>query len=244
MPFEADPPRVVDPNAVLTLTISLQRFEPVAGQRGKVLQRSGRFQTVELQPGLALDTREVLDPLTSSERSGPLALVARQRSPLVLLNARAGTRVPGRAARPIASPRDPLPGAPGRWRRRAPQRGGGVHRVRRGFHPASASIALAGGRVEVALACHLGAVGDAGKDVRLFETRVIVQDLGDARASRQPIEDQGNPDSVAPNAGLSEADLGIDRNSGEQLFPSYGAPDGGRPARWPLPRRIVPLQRL
>jgi hypothetical protein len=31
-PFEADPPLIVDANAVLALAISLQRLEPIAGQ--------------------------------------------------------------------------------------------------------------------------------------------------------------------------------------------------------------------
>jgi hypothetical protein len=46
-PFETDPSLIVDADAVLAPTVSLQRLEPVAGQRGQVVQRRGRFETVK-----------------------------------------------------------------------------------------------------------------------------------------------------------------------------------------------------
>src|SRR5207245_7690251 len=35
-PFETDPPLIIDSDAVLTLPISAQHFEPVAGQPGEI----------------------------------------------------------------------------------------------------------------------------------------------------------------------------------------------------------------
>jgi hypothetical protein len=41
-PFEADPPLIIDADAVLPLTVALERFQPVTRQDSKVLQaRSG-----------------------------------------------------------------------------------------------------------------------------------------------------------------------------------------------------------
>jgi hypothetical protein len=53
-PLEADPPLIIDADAVLTLPISAQRFEPVARQRGEVPQRRRRVETVQLQLGRTL----------------------------------------------------------------------------------------------------------------------------------------------------------------------------------------------
>src|SRR5437870_117287 len=54
-PFEADPPLIIDPDAVLTLSISAQRFEPVPGQRREIPQRRRRLETVQLQLGRTLN---------------------------------------------------------------------------------------------------------------------------------------------------------------------------------------------
>ena len=50
-PTETDSPLIVDANAVLTLSIAAQRFEPVAGYGPQVGQRSRRLQLVELALG-------------------------------------------------------------------------------------------------------------------------------------------------------------------------------------------------
>ena len=49
-PFEANPPLVVDADAVLALAVTFERFETVAGQSGKVLKSGCRFKSVDLQP--------------------------------------------------------------------------------------------------------------------------------------------------------------------------------------------------
>src|SRR5487761_529153 len=69
-PFEANPPAVVDADAVLTLSVPFQPFKMVAGQRRKVFERDCRFQTVQLQPGGAFDARERLDALAAREVPG------------------------------------------------------------------------------------------------------------------------------------------------------------------------------
>src|SRR5215470_17989558 len=45
-PLKANPPLIVDADAVLTFAISSQRFKTVARQGGQILQRDGRLQTV------------------------------------------------------------------------------------------------------------------------------------------------------------------------------------------------------
>ena len=37
-PSEADPPLIVDPDAVLALAISLERFKPITGRRPKIVK--------------------------------------------------------------------------------------------------------------------------------------------------------------------------------------------------------------
>ena len=46
-PFEANPPAVVDADAVLALSVSFQPFKTVAGQHRKVFEHDGRFQPVQ-----------------------------------------------------------------------------------------------------------------------------------------------------------------------------------------------------
>jgi hypothetical protein len=66
-PLETHPPLVVDPDAVLPLPVSFQSFKPIARQGRQILQRYGRFQTVELEPRSVLDTGERFDPLAVGE---------------------------------------------------------------------------------------------------------------------------------------------------------------------------------
>jgi len=71
-PLEAHAPLIVDAYAVLALAIAVQRFKTVAGQRGKVCERRGRFQTVQLHARGTFHSAEGLDALPARERSGPL----------------------------------------------------------------------------------------------------------------------------------------------------------------------------
>ena len=51
-PFQADPPLIVDANAVLPLAIALQRLEAIARQCRQILQRVGGFDPVQLETAM------------------------------------------------------------------------------------------------------------------------------------------------------------------------------------------------
>jgi len=70
-PLEANPPWVIDTDAVLTLAGALERFESVARQV-QVDKRNGRLQLVELHFHLALESGEGLSPLSCSKLAGLL----------------------------------------------------------------------------------------------------------------------------------------------------------------------------
>src|SRR5208282_5540412 len=57
-PFEADTPLVVHADAVLAFAAALQGLESVSRQNGKVPEREGRFEPVQLQTGGAFDARK------------------------------------------------------------------------------------------------------------------------------------------------------------------------------------------
>src|SRR5712692_5908751 len=75
-PLEADPPLVVDANAVLALSVPAQRFEPVTGQRSKVADGRGGLEAIKFQPRGPFESRECLDPFPSGESPGPLVPIA------------------------------------------------------------------------------------------------------------------------------------------------------------------------
>jgi hypothetical protein len=75
-PLEANPPLVIDADAVLSLPVSLQGLQPVAGDGGEVFQSRGRIQPVEPRFGLSRETRKFLDALAIGKTPGfsvPLA---------------------------------------------------------------------------------------------------------------------------------------------------------------------------
>src|SRR5882724_6978134 len=76
-PLEANSPLVVNANTVLTLAVADQSFEAIARQSGKVPERCGRLQTVELQARGALESRECLDPFPRREAAGPFVAIAK-----------------------------------------------------------------------------------------------------------------------------------------------------------------------
>jgi hypothetical protein len=55
-PFEANPPLVIDADAVLAVPVAPERFEPIAGQSGKVFQARCGFEPVESEFGLSPET--------------------------------------------------------------------------------------------------------------------------------------------------------------------------------------------
>src|SRR5262249_23232566 len=80
-PLETDTPLVIDPDAVLPLSISAQRLEAVTRQRGEISQGRRCLQTVQLQLGRALDSGARLDPLPVGEFASPLVAVAEDHRP-------------------------------------------------------------------------------------------------------------------------------------------------------------------
>jgi hypothetical protein len=75
-PFEANPPLIVDANAVLAFSISSQHFKTVAGQHGEISQLNGRFQTIQLQARSTFDARERLHAFASRKIRCPLVPIA------------------------------------------------------------------------------------------------------------------------------------------------------------------------
>jgi hypothetical protein len=56
-PLEADPPLIVDPDAVLTPAITLERFEPIPGRNAEVGEIEGGMEDLQLAQGRPLHLR-------------------------------------------------------------------------------------------------------------------------------------------------------------------------------------------
>ena len=76
-PFEANPPLVVDADAMLALAVSLQSFQAIAGQRRKIPQDHSSLQTIQFQPRSPFNARKRLHALACGKVSGPLVPIAR-----------------------------------------------------------------------------------------------------------------------------------------------------------------------
>ena len=63
---------------------------------------------------------------------------------------------------------------------------------------------------------------DAGQDVVAGDARVIAHELLGCRTVRQQVEDQRDPDPMAADAWLPEADVRVDRDAAEEFFPRHG----------------------
>jgi hypothetical protein len=75
-PVEADSPLIVDADAVLAFSISSQHFKTVARQHGKISERDGGLQTVQLHARRAFDTGERLDTFADRKIRRPLVPIA------------------------------------------------------------------------------------------------------------------------------------------------------------------------
>jgi len=60
-PSEADAPLPVDTDAVLSGSIALQRFQPIAGRYSQILEIRGNFKLSQLPAGNCGDPRKSLD---------------------------------------------------------------------------------------------------------------------------------------------------------------------------------------
>jgi hypothetical protein len=74
-PLEADPPLIINADAVLSFSVSPQRLKTVAGQDGKIPQSDRSLQTVKLEPRWAFKSREGFDPFTLREIASPLIAI-------------------------------------------------------------------------------------------------------------------------------------------------------------------------
>ena len=75
-PFKANPPLIVNANAVLALTVTAQCFKPVARKSGEITERSSGLHTIKLHAGSPFKTRKRLYTPSDGEISGPLVTVA------------------------------------------------------------------------------------------------------------------------------------------------------------------------
>lgn len=66
-PRKANPPLVIDANAVLTLSICLQSLQPIAGNLCKVFQRACGVEHGQLAKRDPLKSLELPDPLAAEE---------------------------------------------------------------------------------------------------------------------------------------------------------------------------------
>jgi hypothetical protein len=71
-PSEANPPLIVDTNAVLPLPVAFQRFELIAGRLPEVLKGSGAMQIEQLAPRLPFKGLKA-DNTTIIKKSGGVA---------------------------------------------------------------------------------------------------------------------------------------------------------------------------
>jgi hypothetical protein len=72
-PSKADTKLVVDADAVLPGTVSLQCLQPVAWRNPKVIESAGDFQLSELATGDGFDVHETPNPLAVRQRPGVFA---------------------------------------------------------------------------------------------------------------------------------------------------------------------------
>jgi hypothetical protein len=75
-PLKTHAPLIVDSDAVLPFSITLQRLEPIAGQRRQIMEDVRGFKAIELEPGRSLDARECFYAFAGREVSRSLIAVA------------------------------------------------------------------------------------------------------------------------------------------------------------------------
>ena len=85
-PVEANPPLIVDADAVLSFSVSLQHLETVTGQGGDIAKPGSRLQAIQLQTGGSLDAGECLHPFAKRKIPGPLIAVTENHSSILYLH--------------------------------------------------------------------------------------------------------------------------------------------------------------
>src|SRR5690242_4792908 len=69
-PLEANPPLVIDADAVLTGAVALESFQSVPTDCGEVPKARRRVETIETHLGLSCETGKLLDVFASGETGG------------------------------------------------------------------------------------------------------------------------------------------------------------------------------
>jgi hypothetical protein len=69
-PAEADPPLVVDPDAVLTLPIAAKGLKPISRWHAQVVQAGGNLELAQLTASHGREALETPDALPTRERLG------------------------------------------------------------------------------------------------------------------------------------------------------------------------------
>ena len=69
-PLKANPPLVIDADAVLALPVALEGFQPIAGQSGKVFQARRHIQPVKPDFGLSSETGKFPNVLSIGKSFG------------------------------------------------------------------------------------------------------------------------------------------------------------------------------
>ena len=72
-PYEAEPPLIVDSDAVLAGAVALERLQAISGRNAKILQPLGRLKVEQLAPGNALDCPESERCAILKKRFGAMA---------------------------------------------------------------------------------------------------------------------------------------------------------------------------
>jgi hypothetical protein len=75
-PFEANPPLIVNTDAVLALAVADQYFEAVPWQGGEIAERCSRFHTIKLEARGPFKARKHLYAFTGGEVLGSLVPIA------------------------------------------------------------------------------------------------------------------------------------------------------------------------
>ena len=69
-PLKANPPLIIDTDAVLALPVALEGFQPIAGKGGEVFQARRRVQAVEPRFGLTCETGKFFEVIAIGEPPG------------------------------------------------------------------------------------------------------------------------------------------------------------------------------
>jgi hypothetical protein len=83
LPFEADAPSIVDPDAPLLLAVAFELFQPVAGEAGDVTQPACNFKPIQDHFSFPAKWFELFDPFALGEALGSGVAIAQDHGETV-----------------------------------------------------------------------------------------------------------------------------------------------------------------